>query len=181
MDDESIQKLRPIPIEDPDHIETYDITCCLCERMWIVSSQEILMYEAFKKTDNSVKKVRICFECGTEKVTKDLIRANECNDFRNENAWMKCKVLISDFRCCYCGDSCDVNFKVTDGYIGKLPFVRFAFIKNHKFCFLCWENVKSGAPDAKGRIRLDPKQCRPNHDSDSETSDIELSEEQFAK
>lgn len=180
-EEKSSQTLRPIPIEDVNNLETYNISCVKCDRMWIVSSQEILMYEAFKRTGDGVEKTRICFECGAEKIRKNYVLKHEKNDYRNENAWMKCKVLISEFRCCACGNSCDVNFKVTDNFVGKIPFFRYCFKKRHQFCCLCFENVKSGIADSKGRIILDPKQCRRNHGNADEDSDVELLEDHFAK
>lgn len=178
MTEQAVQTLRPIPIEDVDNLETYDITCCSCVRWnkslfyweliphnsnstfylkiryWIPNSQEILLYEAFrKKTPNSpIEKVRICFECGQELIRYKDILQNEENNYLNRNAWMSCKVLISKFNCCSCGTSCDANYKVTDGFIGKIPFYRFAFVKPHQFCLLCYQNVKNAVPDAQNRI-----------------------------
>ena len=181
MSDKSNQTLRPIPIPDVDNLEDYSINCIKCERFWIVSAEEILMYEAFKRSGNAIGKVRICFECGGEKLKERFLRQNESNNFRNLNAWMNCKVLISEFKCCCCGNSCDVNYKVTDRFVGKIPFRRFVFSRSHQFCFLCFENVKNGEADKDGRIMLDPTQCRRDHSKDDEDSDVELLEEHLIK
>ena len=181
MSDKSNQTLRPIPIPNVDNLEDYSINCIKCERFWIVNAEEILMYEAFQKNGDTIEKVRICFECGAEKLKQRFLQQHESNDFKNQNAWLDCKVLISEFKCCCCGNSCDVNFKVTDRFIGKIPFRRFVFCKRHKFCYLCFENVKDGEADTNGRVILDPKQCRRDHSKDDEDSDVELMEEDLIK
>ena len=183
MAEQAVQTLRPIPIEDVDNIETYDITCCLCIRYWIPNSQEILLYEAFRKKtpDAPIEKVRICFECGQELLRyKEILRTEE-NTYLNFNAWMSCKVLISKFSFCSCGTSCDANFKVTDGFIGKIPFMRFAFLRNHQFCILCYQNIKNGVTIAGNRNLLDPNQCTRNHQASNIEYQIELQESDFTQ
>ena len=181
MAEKSCQTLRPIPIPDVNAIHEYSINCVKCERFWFPRATEVLMYEAFRRKGNAIEKVRICFECGTEKLRHRYLKEHEQNDYKNMNAWMETLVLISAFNCCNCGSSCDVNFRVTDGHIGKIPFKQFVFKKNHKFCYLCFENVKTQTADAEGRIILDPNQCIRNHSNDDEDSNVELLEKHFLK
>ena len=141
------------------------------------------MYEAFRKKtpDAPIENVRICFECGEELLRYKEKIQNEENSYKNRNAWMPCKVLISKFNCCSCGTSCDANFKVTDGFIGKIPFFRFAFLKQHQFCVLCYQNVKNGVPNAGARNILDPNQCTRSHRLDNTEYQIELVEAGFTR
>jgi len=153
--DQGIQTLTPIPYEEGQVYANID--CYKCGRLWIPYCTEIILYDFYG--------TRLCFDCANERDQAKFLWDTEDINFMNAKAWLPIKVKISDFDCCNCGKSCDVNYKVTDGFIGKIPFYIYLGSRRHRFCIHCFELVKLDVH------RLNPQNCRHLHTTSDEDSD----------
>jgi len=132
--DQEVQTLRPIPYNDV--LSYLNIDCWECKRLWIPSSTEIVLYRIDEEKS-------MCFHCANEVDQERFLRRTQELVYTNPKAWMQVEVSIHKFSCCNCGNSCDNNYRVSDGFVGKIPFVTFVGDKRHRFCILCFEIVKN--------------------------------------
>ena len=179
--DRGAQTLTPIPIPDTEEgRRAYSFDCFLCEKYWIPRATEALMYKAYRKVSDAIEEVRICFECASERLQRAILSETQSDSYLNKDSWFSFHVMILKFNCCKCGLSVDRNYKITDGYAGKIPFVGYVFRTRHKFCVLCWELVKDGSEDENGKVLLDPSRCNRNHQNDVEDyQNVRLYENDF--
>jgi len=135
------------------------------------------MYRAYEKVNDIINEIILCIDCALEKQQRNQLQRNEEVNWSLPAVWQKTLVLINQFCCCFCGRNCDLNYKLTDGYRGKIPFHKYVFQPTHKFCNECFSTVTS-LPNREEW--LNPIECKGDHSYDRDLlKDIELEENDF--
>lgn len=171
--DEEVQTLSLIMIPEGVGKVPYNFTCRVCERDWLLTATIGSMYEGREKIGNENITIALCFDCAIEALQTNTYKANIATNWSEKEAWVYSKVLIRKFCCCYCGKSCDTNYKVSDGFRGKIPFYKYVFQTAHKFCYLCYHKVKR-LPAQDNSTFLNPSTCSGDHSTTDPLDNISV-------